>query len=77
MMLSIKENLFWACLMAGLTFKKLTFWIWLSALLLVAACSSTQPWWKGKPTSQMTPAELEEQDPTFWKMWGSLHGLGK
>jgi hypothetical protein len=63
--------------MAGLIFKKVTFWIWLTALLLVAACSSTQPWWKGKPTSQMTPAELEEQDPMFWRDWGSAHGLGR
>jgi hypothetical protein len=63
--------------MAGLIFKTVIFWIWLSALFLVAACSSMQPWWTGKRTSQMTSAELEEQDPTFWKMWGSLHGLGK
>ena len=58
--------------MAGLPFKKVTFWIWLSASLLVAACS-TGSWWKGKPTSQMTPAELEEQDPEFWPMWKHMH----
>ncbi len=64
--------------MAGLSFKKAVCWICLFDLLLVvAACTSTEPWWKGKPVSQMTPAEQEEQDPTFWKMWGSLHGLGK
>jgi hypothetical protein len=60
-----------------LLFKKVMFWICLSALVLMAACSSTQPWWKGKPTSQMTPAELEEQDPMFWRDWGSAHGLGR
>ena len=27
----------------------------------------------GKPTSQMTPAELEEQDPEFWPMWKHMH----
>jgi outer membrane biogenesis lipoprotein LolB len=58
-----------------------------SALLLVAACTtaeslgkakpvSTEPWWQGKPRSQMTPAELEEQDPEFWNMWRNLHGVG-
>jgi hypothetical protein len=25
----------------------------------------------------MTPAELEEQDPMFWTMYGHLHGLGE
>ncbi len=59
--------------MTGLLFKKFTFWIWLSGLVLVAACSSTQPWWKGKPITQMTPAELEEQDPELWPMWKNLH----
>jgi hypothetical protein len=63
--------------MAGLLFKKVTFWICLSGLVLVAACSSAQPWWKGKPTSQMTLAELEEQNPMFWRDWGSAHGLGR
>jgi hypothetical protein len=64
--------------MAGSHFKKAVCWIFLGGLLLlVAACSTAQPWWQGKPITQMTPAELEEQDPTFWKMWGGLHGLGK
>ena len=58
--------------MADSPFKEVTFWICLSALLLVAACS-TGSWWKGKPTSQMTPTELEEQDPEFWPMWKSMH----
>jgi hypothetical protein len=58
-------------------FKKAVCWIFLGVLLLVVtACTSTEPWWKGKPISQMTPAELEEQDPNFWWMWGHLHGLG-
>ncbi len=51
-----------------------------SALLRVAACASapaTEPWWKNKPVSQMTPAEREEQDPEFWFFWGHLHGLGE
>jgi hypothetical protein len=48
-------------------------------LLWVAACASTtstEAWWKGKPRSQMTAAELEEQDPEFWTMWRNLHGVG-
>ncbi len=57
-------------------FKKVMFLVLLGALLMAAACASPTPWWKGKPYSQMTPAEREEQDPTFWKMWGHLHGLG-
>ena len=44
-----------------------------SGLLSVVACTSTQPWWKGKPVSQMTPAELEEQDPEFWYFWKNFH----
>jgi hypothetical protein len=63
--------------MEGLSFKKAVCWIFLGGLLLVvAACSTTQPWWKGKPIPQMTPAEIEEQDPMFWRDWGSAHGLG-
>ena len=49
------------------------------ALLRVLACAattSTEPWYKSKPVSQMTPAELEERDPEFWFYWGHLHGLG-
>jgi hypothetical protein len=57
-------------------FKKVMFLVLLGSLLFVSACASPEPWWKGKPVSQMTPAEREEQDPTFWKMWGHLHGLG-
>jgi hypothetical protein len=70
-------------------FKKIISLFLLGSLLLVTGCItpaepfwkagpvSTEPWWKGKPWSQMTPAEREEQDPTFWKMWGHLHGLGE
>lgn len=48
----------------------------LVSLLQVSACATAEPWYKGKPVSQMTPAELEEQDPLFWPEWGHLHGLG-
>ncbi len=50
------------------------------SLLRVVACASTtstEPWWKAKPVSQMTPAEQEEMDPEFWFFWGHLHGLGE
>ena len=57
-------------------FKKILLLILLSLTLWVTACTSTEPWWQGKPRSQMTPAELEEQDPTFWPMWRNLHGVG-
>jgi hypothetical protein len=68
-------------------FKKVIILLLLGGLLLVAGCTtaepfwkagpvSTEPWWKGKPWTQMTPAEQQEQDPTFWKMYGHLHGLG-
>ena len=61
--------------MEGSPFKKAVCWISLGVLLLVmAACSFTEPRWKGKPISQMTPAELEEQDPEFWPMWKHMHG---
>ena len=63
--------------MEASTLKKVLFWILLGSLFALAACASPEPWWKGKPVSQMTPAEREEQDPTFWKMWGHLHGLGQ
>jgi len=67
--------------------RKVIFLFLLGSLLLVTGCatapvwkagpSSAEPWWQGKPYSQMTPAEREEQDPTFWKMYGHLHGLGE
>jgi hypothetical protein len=57
-------------------FKKVRFLLLLSLMLWGVACTSTEPWWKGKPPSQMTPAEQEEQDPEFWPMWMRLHGIG-
>jgi hypothetical protein len=63
--------------MEASTLKRVMFWILLGGLLLVAACVTTEPWWQGKPLSQMTPAEQEEQDPMFWPMYGHLHGLGE
>jgi hypothetical protein len=48
----------------------------LSSLLVVAACS-TGAFSKGKPTSQLTPAEQEEQDPMFWTLWEERLGLGE
>jgi hypothetical protein len=62
--------------MKASTLKKIMFWIFLGGLLLVAACASPEPWYKGKPWSQMTPEEQQEQDPNFWWMWGHLRGLG-
>jgi hypothetical protein len=60
--------------MKVLPFKRSLCWIFLLGLLLViAACTSTEPWWKAKPASQMTPAEIEEQDIEFWPMWKSMH----
>jgi hypothetical protein len=58
-------------------FKKGMFLVLLGSLLVVAACASPEPWWKGKPWSQMTPAERQEQDPMFWRMYGHWHGLGE
>jgi hypothetical protein len=68
-------------------FKKVIILLLLGGLLLLTGCTtaepfwkagsvSTEPWWKGKPWTEMTPAEQQEQDPTFWKMYGHLHGLG-
>jgi hypothetical protein len=74
MMITLKQIYARTCCMEGLSFKKAVCWIFLGSLLLaVAACSTTQPWWKGKPITQMTPAELEEQDPEFWPMWKNMH----
>ena len=68
-------------------FKKVIFLLLLGSLLLMTGCTTAQPfwqagpsypgpWWKGKPWSQMTPAERQEQDPLFWPIYGHLHGLG-
>lgn len=49
-------------------------WLLLSALALLLACSTgTAP--KSRPTA-LTPAEQEEQDPEFWRMWQERRGLG-
>ena len=48
----------------------------LSSLIVAAACS-TGALFKGKPTSQLTPAEQEEHDPEFWRMWEERRGLGE
>jgi hypothetical protein len=50
--------------------------ILLSSLLVVAA-GSTGAISTGKPTSQLTPAEQEEQDPEFRRMWEERRGLGE
>ena len=56
------------------SFKKAVCLIFLSGLLLIdAGCTTTELWWKGKPISKMTPAELEEQDPELWSMWKHMH----
>ena len=67
--------------------KKVIFLFLLGGLLLVTGCTtaqpfwkagpvSTEPWWKGKPWSKMTPAERAEQDPQFWFFWATEHGIG-
>ena len=48
----------------------------LSSLLAVSACS-TGALSKGKATAQLTPAEQEEQDPEFWRIWEERRGLGE
>jgi hypothetical protein len=48
----------------------------LSSLTVVAACS-TQAISKGKAASKLTPAEQEEQDSEFWRMWEERRGLGE
>ena len=66
LMIMLKEIYARASCMVGLPIKKAVCLISLGGLLLlVAAGSSMEPWWKGKPFSKMTPAELEAQDPIF------------
>jgi hypothetical protein len=67
----------WAYDMEAATVKKIIFLLLFGSLLVVAACASPEPWWQGKPISQMTPAERQEQDPMFWPMYGHWHGLGE
>jgi hypothetical protein len=47
--------------------------ILLCCLLWAAACSTGTV---AKSTATLTPAEQEEQNPMFWRDWGSAHGLG-
>jgi len=47
----------------------------LSSLTVVSACS-TGTLSKGKETSHLTPAEQEEQNPEFWRIWEERRGLG-
>jgi ABC-type glycerol-3-phosphate transport system substrate-binding protein len=47
--------------------------IMLLGLLGAAACSTGTA---AKSKATLTPAEQEELDPEFWRMWGHLHGLG-
>jgi ABC-type glycerol-3-phosphate transport system substrate-binding protein len=47
--------------------------IMLLCLLGAAACSTGTA---AKSKTTLTPAEQEELDPEFWRMWGHLHGLG-
>jgi hypothetical protein len=47
----------------------------LSALALILACSTgTAP---QRSPAALTPAEQEEQDPEFWRMWQEERGLGE
>ncbi len=56
--------------------KKIVYLILLGGLLVVAACA-TGTVSQSKPTAQLTPAEQEEQDPEFWRMWEERRGLGE
>jgi hypothetical protein len=48
----------------------------LSSLIEAAACS-TGTLSKSKASGQLTPAEQEEQDPEFWRIWEERRGLGE
>jgi hypothetical protein len=56
--------------------KKIMFWIMLSGLLILAACSRAM-FPQAKPITQLTPAEQEELDPEFWRLWEERRGLGE
>jgi hypothetical protein len=74
--------------MEASTLKKVIFLFLLGGLLLLTGCTTAEPlwkagpaspgpWWQGKPWSQMTPAEQEEQgNPEFWFFWATEHGIG-
>ncbi len=53
--------------------QKVLGWVLLCSLWWVAACSTGTAI---KSAAPLTPAEQEEQDPMFWRMWGSSHGIG-
>jgi hypothetical protein len=48
----------------------------LSSLIAAVACS-TGTLSKSKASGQLTPAEQEEQDPEFWRIWEERRGLGE
>ncbi len=50
--------------------------ILLSSPLVMAACSRAAIS-QDKATMQLSPAEQEEQDPEFWKLWEERRGLGE
>ena len=50
-------------------------WLLLSALVLILACSVGQAP-KSSP-APLTPAQQEEQDPEFWRIWQERRGLGE
>jgi len=43
--------------------------------LLICACSTVAV--PKRPPTALTPAQQEEQDPEFWKMWQERRGLGE
>jgi|WetSurMetagenome_2_1015567.scaffolds.fasta_scaffold42273_4 hypothetical protein len=61
--------------MEELPFKQAACSIMLSTLLLICACSSAAV--PKSPATTLTPAQQEEQDPEFWKIWEERRGLGE
>jgi hypothetical protein len=49
--------------------------LFFGSFFIVASCS-TGTLSKSKATSQLTPAEREEQNPEFWRIWEERRGLG-
>jgi hypothetical protein len=67
------------------TLKKITHWIILSSLLLVAACANggyQQPYTPSYappysyPSYYYTPDYYYQNDPQFWQMWQDRQGGG-
>jgi hypothetical protein len=50
-------------------------WLLLTALVLIPACTTGSVPKKSAVT--LTPAQQEEQDPEFWKIWEERRGLGE